>query len=539
MSDRPYESTANEPEVHPLIKKGEKRSFIFVPSAGMRLAPEVLVLELMREVFFEQRYGETTGTRNLDPERDSTSPYFFNHEHARERAILHALRGRRKDKGKRNEQSFFAPAYPQLATKGWMGKSRERVINNFLLSGPLAQYLWHSGRNSEEAKNRQKILVEQIRKALLGNKSCLSNEFIGKDIFAVTLGPTSFEPFADSSETGIPITNLKKKTGENDSVIQGLHDDELANRITHDLVAICNLEAKLPRMQWIQILMTFLRFALPMWLLAQMQITQLLHSWILDAVDNGQVVDDRTIRTSLKNRNRGLLHPTKTPTRELYEHIDRYMACRIELNIFLYYLEQVRGDQLHEKTINLEGGGQNWVSIDELLTLSCDASRELYASERFIEIADGLTIRTFLRREGELHQAWRDPRSKSGGVGKNIDEFFRVLYRAEIGDEEGGYLLTSEGRGLKRGFKVFPGQLLLKTITFLAAQEKRSRQDGNSGGVLVLHDVENHFSQYGIDFSSAADTRPLLMTELQNMGLLMGSPDAGSSVTVACPYELS
>jgi hypothetical protein len=54
--------------------------------------------------------------------------------------------------------------------------------------------------------------------------------------------------------------------------------------------------------------------------------------------------------------------------------------------------------------------------------------------------------------------------------------------------------------------------------------------------MLVLQDVEDHFSQYGIDFSTAADARPLLMNELQAMGLLRGSPDAGSSVAVANPY---
>jgi hypothetical protein len=48
--------------------------------------------------------------------------------------------------------------------------------------------------------------------------------------------------------------------------------------------------------------------------------------------------------------------------------------------------------------------------------------------------------------------------------------------------------------------------------------------------------VEDHFGQYGIDFTMAVDARPLLMKELQAMGLLSGSPDAGSSVAVTCPY---
>ena len=82
--------TTNEPKVHPLIRK----SFVFVPSAGMRLAPEILLLELMREIFFTRRYGESTGSRNLDPdETDDERRYRFSIE---ERSVLHALRGRRK-----------------------------------------------------------------------------------------------------------------------------------------------------------------------------------------------------------------------------------------------------------------------------------------------------------------------------------------------------------------------------------------------------------------------------------------------------------
>ena len=110
------------------------------------------------------------------------------------------------------------------------------------------------------------------------------------------------------------------------------------------------------------------------------------------------------------------------------------------------------------------------------------------------------------------------------------------MYRAEEGDEAGGYLLTPEGRGKSRGFRVFPGQLLLKTVTFFANNYKKTNQSSGGTGKLVLQDVENRFAQYGVDFSRAADARPLIMQDLQAMGLLTGSPDAGSSVAVAPPY---
>ena len=106
------------------------------------------------------------------------------------------------------------------------------------------------------------------------------------------------------------------------------------------------------------------------------------------------------------------------------------------------------------------------------------------------------------------------------------------MRKAPVGDQEGGYLLDLKGSGRNRAFLVFPGQLLLKTITILAAEaRKRSVQ-----GLLVLQDVENHFSTYGVEFSQTAAVRLRLMEQLQAMGLLVGSPDAGAQVAVGRPF---
>lgn len=409
----------------------------------MRLAPEVLILELMREVFFERHYGDTTGTRDLYPEElDEERRHCFND---RERAVLHALQGRRKKSKNATEQRFFAPAYPQLAKRGWLGKNRERVVNNFLLSGPIAQHLWNRGQCTEEGKQRQQELVEKIWRALLGHNSCIEQNLEGKEILAATLGPESFDGNAD-----LPTCKLQEKTNQCDSVLR-IDNDELANRITQDLVSLCDLESDLPRMQWLQLLMTFLRFALPMWLLAQMQITGLLHAWLIDAVDNGNIAPMDVVLRSLLRRNRGLLHPTMTPTRELFEHIEHYMKCRVEVNWFLCHLHDVRREQIDGKTLSLQRGGRTVLGIEELLALARDASGDIRDMERFKAVADGMDVQTFLTREGEQFAAWRNPRMR--GQGKNIDEFFRVLYRAELGDEAGGYLLAPEGRGAKRGFR--------------------------------------------------------------------------------------
>lgn len=516
-----YPSTTNEPKVHPLIAN----SFAFVPTVGMRLAPEILVLELFREVFFESHCNNSAGTKDLDPyERyENRASYYSKNE----QAVIFALRGRRKKAKGSVAHSFYAPAYPALARSSWLGRNRERVIFNFLLSGPISQHLWNRGTDIEAKKSEQNDIVELIAKALTGYNSCVGEDIKNKDILSVAIRKSDF--FLDAD---LAITNLHNKT-QSSSVID-VDNDEIASRIYFDFQFICKLEKTLPRMQWVNVLMAFLRFATPIWLLAEMQTTSLLHGWLLDGMDRNTIPDASTISKMITRRNKSLLHPTLTPTREVFEHIERYMKHRVELNILLYCLEKIYPDELKGKKLTIGEKSQKTISIRQLLLMAQRSSNDFRSLARFKEIADGLDIQCFLTREGESNPAWRDPLHK--GQGKNIDEFLRVMYRAELGDEAGGYLLTPEGRGVNRGFRVFPGQLLLNTVTYLAAQDKWSRNTAGGAGKLILEDVERHFQQYGIDFSTAADARPLLMQELQAMGLLAGSPDAGSSVAVTCPY---
>ena len=108
------------------------------------------------------------------------------------------------------------------------------------------------------------------------------------------------------------------------------------------------------------------------------------------------------------------------------------------------------------------------------------------------------------------------------------------------GDESGGKHLNPFFEGNKKtGFSVFPGQLLMKTITVLTNHRNTHEKYGlKGGGQMILGNIEKHFQEYGIDFGLAADARPYFIETLKNMGLLFGSPDAGSNVAVRSPYHL-
>ncbi len=524
--------TRNEPKVYPLMRD----SFISVSSAGLRTAPEVLVLELMREIFFTQEPSKSTSRRELNPDDKENGQGTYRQG---ERAVLYALRGRRKMTKHSSDQRFFAPAYPQLARAAWLGSRREHVIYHYLLAGPIAQYLWSGGEDSRHGRERQRELAVSMFTALIGNKSCYDDQSKGKDILSAILAQDAvqaeheFTPSNKDTITGTIIKKTMPRGSSDESLMKLEKDDELATRITRDFLEICNLEKSIPRMQWMQLLMTFLRFSMPMWLLAQMQITRLFHSWLLDTA-HGEHVEPSRIYRELARRNLELLHPSRTPTRELLGHIENYMKCRVEINILLYCLEQVNSG-IQNKKLMLEKAGSNSLSLVDLLTLVRNAVPSVRNLDRFKEInGNSKDLQVFLTREGEQFPAWRHPLQK--GQGKNIDEFFRVLYRAEMTNENSGHLLIPELPGKKRAFKVYPGQVLLKMVTHLAARNKGGNQEAGGTGKLMLQDIEDFFAQYGIDFSVSADARLALMKDLQALGLLTGSPDAGSSVAVTRPY---
>lgn len=513
---------ANEPKVHRLLEK----SFAYVQSAGMRLAPEVLILEFMRELCWENHIGDVAKGIPLVPwARDRSGEPVYS---TAEQAVINALKGRRKKSKAANEERFFAPAYPQLTRYAWIGRKRERVIRNFLLNGPIARYFWETGQQSEVGLKRQSRLANLVADALLGSRSYRGGDQRESEILSVAI-----KDIREATDKDTIVKRFTEQTQVAPRLTMG--EDELATRIASDLTALCRLEDRLPRIQWLQLMMTFLRFALPMWLIAQIQITDLLHEWLVSAIDNNVTPSSQEMRRMISERNRKLLHPTLTPTRELFQHVENYMKKRIELNILLYLLEVVNPG-LRDRILTVDSLGADYIEIDDLVIMAKHSADQIWQLERYKAIAPGESIATFLTREGEQFAGWRRPRMK--GQGKNIDEFFRVLYRAEVGDEAGGYLVVPEGRGASRGFRVFPGQLLLKTVAQLAAEEKLGADRGGNGGRLVLKDLEAHFAQYGIEFANAADARPLLMGELQAMGLLVGSPDAGSSVAVANPYQV-
>ena len=507
----------SEPVWHPAVRK----SFLFVPTAGMRVAPEVLVVELYREVFFEQRSPEAS-KRDLDPKYipassdDSPAPLSD-----MERAVLYAARGRRKQNAQSRDDNFYTPAYPSLARFSWLRRKSDRVIRDFLFRA-LSQRIHGQGKDTDALiSSSSKVFY----RSLVGNNTETNEDHLQLDLTSLGLNP--LEGCANKDEC---INRLRGLLGEaaaepRESSYSSVfrtngQDDPLASRIFDDFIAVCELDESLDRLQWLDLLKCFLRLSTSIWLLAHMRITLIVRDALLAELSG----DKTKLSTNwpideISTRHLDLLRPSVTPTRQIFDHVDAYMRARVELNLLVSLLDKYTNENLGERILTIAHGGAAKLPLDTLLIaargVSPDIKRDL----------SGVSLRDALTRKCENYKAWVAPRRKGYGQGVNYDEFLRVFRRMTKGDEDGGYLLTPTGNG----FVVFPGQLMLKLVAHLSSKRIKNRR-------LVLSDLEAHFGDYGIDFGVAAGARPRLISTMQEIGMLKGSPDAGDSVEIERPY---
>lgn len=497
------EKTGKEPKWHPSIKP----SFLFVKTAGMRLAPELLVLELFREVFYHENFAETVAKKDFDLE----APHYSESE----RLVLYAVRGRNRRARKKSLSGapIYCPAYPVQARDAWLRSKTDRVIRDFLLEGPIRQYSFD--HNLDEGKVLE--ISNCITAGLAGHNAATPEDYSGKEFLSV---PLKDIPASGSMDLNGAPGKLAARTREYSDEMKLGHPDVLAERIAIDFIHLCKAEKVLGRIQWLSLLKAFLRLSTSSWLLAQMSLSIKLRDWLVGTLDGSLTVPEESeIISKLTSRHDNLFIPNIVPGKPAEHQVELYMKARVELNILLRWVDALTGNALDKKQLVVSGKKGGTISIPDLLKLAEQVGEKLTPGDR-------KSLKDTLVRQAENFEAWNDP--LNNGQGKNFNEFLLVLKRNNETDGDQSYLLTPAKAG---SFTVFPGPEMLITIIFLAAAAKEK-----GSGKLMLSDIEAHLASYGVNFISAT-ARPRLIQKLQEMGLLKGSPDAGDSVEILLPIE--
>lgn len=487
---------SKEPDWSPAFKDG----FLRLPTSGMRLAPQVLVLEIMREVAFP-KVGATSSENSkalpLDPTLEdgplagAPLPVL---------ASLFALRGRVKER--KAQSSFYAPAYPEIAAFGWMRKKTDRVVRDFFLRGALA-----SGIAGNDELGR--LVPELTVSALYRREDSVPDVLALCAAMAPRFGElTVAEEAIDSLNT---IVATPPDWGLND-------DDVISRRIAKDWSSLCRLEPYLPRLAWIEMVGVFLRTVIPLWLLAQMRVCVLTRDFASDCLE-GRLRSASDVRVEIDRRHEALLVPSTTLTDRVDQAIIEYMRARIELKVLLRRLAE-----RDEKS-----------AAEFSQPLAVEPREGFMSLDRLGEVLRDENNRSALMREvlleAESYPGWGNPLKV--GQGKNIEEFLRVMRNDHVGGQDDGFLLE-RGPPNRRLFRVFPAPKVIALFVLLAHTDKTFRHGRSQR--LLLADLEDAFKELGIDFTVLGGVRAELLRSLANAGILSGTPDAGEGAILSNPY---
>jgi hypothetical protein len=345
-------SSVHEPVVPGLLRDSE----FFPKSLGMRQVPELLIIELFREVcFIPHRPSDENKARELMPTSELADG---------EVALLYIARGR--GKGARNVQrkAYFGPLFPALARNAWQRKEAERVISSQFLERPLAQYIIN---NNIDAR----VFCADVVAALFGGTR---SEDGVNDVFTEILRTIEFDNTAVGLAT--PEEAVDKLTarilGAEDDILGGRVNDVLATTIGRDFHNLCKMADTMPRIMWMELLKSFLRLALPSWLLAHMRITVLLRDWTLSAF-GGSVTDDKIVESGIASRWQGIFHPTQTGSNEVRLHIENYVKARVELSLLTYLVRHALGAESISGVLTTSKNGKGRVPIPDWLLKCRDA----------------------------------------------------------------------------------------------------------------------------------------------------------------------
>ena len=528
LDDLNIKTSGLQSDWHGLIRN----SFVYLSGGTTRLAGDDLVLELFREIFFEKR-SEGSIDNKVDPEIMEDGSFLLS-EH--ERYSLYMSKGRKKQSAQqRKESNFYTPLYPSLARYSWFRKQSERVTRDFFLR-PLSQHI-HGIRNADSQNITESLSI--FLDAMIGIKNG------EEDIASLQIDPLlGCNGQSDEDKTqkarerledlcGVmsdkSSTKNNKSGSEKYSTIFTYSDgssDPLAHRIFSDLIYLCKLEPDIDRIQWISLFKTFLRVSSSVWLLAQMRITIYLRDHLLECLCTDAYDDSgKEFEIKIKNRYRKIFRATTGKTRQIENYIQNYIKARTEVNILLTLIEKHSSSDLSRKTLTLNSDSAATASVD-FLTRATRESRNQILKHTSLEKS---TFSLSLSRYCERFPSWLEGVPAKRGPAKGYEEYLLMLRKMDKGDEDGGHLVVT-GKQKNMGYELFPGNLLLKLITFLSSRECQNRR-------LVLSDVESHFSGYGIDFGEVGGMRPRLIESLSKLGILQGSSDAGVSALIYNPYR--
>jgi hypothetical protein len=507
-----------------------RNSFLFL-SVEQRIAPEILVNELMREVFSKSFFNQSgTKAKQLFPTNVKDELADLTAEESYPiLALLEAVKGRVRTSSQDKGLPYYMCVYPFMTILTWQRRKTPRVLRDNLFYAAIGQSFAHYPDVERESGienfasalvtalsgNEEDILMQVARTFDYETNSKIREHVLTKDKAierVIKLIKNSWDP-DDSNDD-------RDESSKRDFIIDLGEEDPLAIRIREDFCFLLSLESKIPRLQWISFLRCFLRVALSSWILGNIKLTIEFNKAILEVLSGELELDKFSFNEKIKDRYKDIFIPSEFGTSIMYELVDSYIKSRIELSEIGCISRNVIAFSDNDR-FSLRGPK---FSIEDYLEKLKKESKQIF---HVTGVEDFHQFRQNLTKEVQQVKQYLKPRGP--GVGQALFEVLLMLSRT--GDDKGdaGYLLTKVPR--KESHVVFPGEELISTFVMLAAMRVK-----NANSRFTLLNLLEHFAYYGVNFFDAEVGRKSLVKCLINQGYMHGSPDAGFSVSIKARF---
>jgi hypothetical protein len=401
------------------------------------------------------------------------------------------------------------PLVPQIAHfAGVLGRRRNRWDPGNLLISTLA-----SGAGPDDARK----LIVQIRTGLKVN--------VGDDIFA---------RFVESSLQVITQPVEDPEPAMRSAVWRTNRSGELspAERFSRDLPHIIRLKDRLTRRQWTTLVEACLRLGLGMHVLWLARLNGTLWKLAIGAYADGKVPRLGALEDVFWRGldDPGLIELGRDAVPMMRRIIQEFAEARIGINLLLHLLEET-GAPWKEQLATTRGSTSPVESLSSFL-------QHVVINASFVKKGLHDTFGTPSLREAAGNLADSNPSlmaARSGST-KNLYEYLRYcLGQLQPADDDfasydQAYILHKKYRQQPNSpWLVHPGPAALILLGYACCQS-------SSGAPATLDDFRAFFADYGIKATTAELQSGRVGVDLERLGLVVDSPDAGGGRLLVSPF---
>ena len=299
-----------------------------------------------------------------------------------------------------------------------------------------------------------------------------------------------------------------------------------AEVFAHDLSELITLKPNLTRRQWCALMEGILRLGLSTHVLWVCRLNQEVWRFVLEILNGSNPPDEGEVERKLWSAQLGhgaFLDGGQSSDTYFKRQVESYATARLGLNLLYHSLDDA--DACWDSNVDDSRGLPAAEQICILLNKLSDARDSLPSDFKG----------SLVSQLGEVLDDQSSKVSCNSGAPKNLYEFLAHTLRRRpskepsLNEHDQGYLLTKLPGPRNSPWVVRPGPVLLMAMCY-------SVWSSMKGAPVTLQDLAAHFSYYGIRLSSGDLQNGVVAGDLESLGILVDSPDAGGGRLVLNPF---